>query len=279
MCRVGSRGQIAAVRWWLVAGNSLSKCVYGLVFIFLLGLMACTTADTSWSRIQQRGTLIIGLDPTFPPFENGDTGDLHGFDVDLGRAIATQHGLTADFRYYGYDGLYDALATAQIDVLLSALVIDPTKTRDFAYTEPYFNAGQFLVVATGNTAVQQMADLSGHTLAVELGSEGHVQALAWQRRLADLTISPRNTPQEALIAVGENQATAALVDHVSGRFYRQTNPALTLLPSPVTVEPYALVVRADDQTLLRQLNDTLAQLEADGTLNQLAQTWLDGGGQ
>ena len=61
---------------------------------------------------------------------------LEGFDIDLASAIATDLGLTAEFVYFGYDGLYDALQTEQVDVLISALVIQagtdprPSPTAD-----------------------------------------------------------------------------------------------------------------------------------------------------
>ena len=81
--------------------------------ILLLGTAGCSPADTSLERVRRGGVLRIGLDPTYPPFENGDTGDLHGLDIDLAREIAAELEVEAVFVYYGYDGLYDALLTSR----------------------------------------------------------------------------------------------------------------------------------------------------------------------
>lgn len=260
--------QVASYKWSLLA--------YFLLFTFHFSLLThCSPADTSWQHIQNNGYLVVGLDPTFPPFENADTGELHGLDVDLARALGEKLGIEVRFSYLGYDGLYDALATKQVDLLLSALVIDATKTRDFAYSQPYFNAGQFLVVHQATTAIHNQDDLSGRIVAVELGSEGHVQAIQWQRRVPNLQIKPLNTPDDALWVVLQKEAAAAVVDQVSGRLYIRQAPELKLLETPVSVEPYAAVVRIDDQALLKKINEALQQLKESGQLDQIIHTWLD----
>jgi ABC-type amino acid transport substrate-binding protein len=242
-------------------------------FLFFL-FAACNGRASAWPRIQQEGVLRVGLDPTYPPFEVDAGGELTGLDVDLARAIGADLGLEVAFNYFGYDGLYDALATGQVDVLLSALVVDPLRTKDFAYSEPYFNAGQILLVPTGETAVSAMPDLANRILAVELGAQSHVEALEWSRKLAGLTVLPFTTPEEALTAVLEGQADAALIDGVNGRLFLRDTPGLTHTTEPISVEPYALVTRIEDGELLDQLNDSLERLQASGELRSIITNWL-----
>lgn len=236
--------------------------------LLLLILTSCTTSD-AWQRIQQTNTLRVGLDPTYPPFENADDGELRGIDVDLARAIGDRLDLDIEFVYFGYDGLYDALATEQVDVLISALVVRSDQLEDFAYSDPYFNAGQLLVVPAGDTGTRDLEDLDGQTLAVELGAQGHVIATDWQRRLPDLDVEPYQTPEEALDATAQNETAATLVDAISARLYLAQNDALRLVAEPVTVEPFAMVVRKEDRQLLRELNTGLETLEENGQLDQI----------
>jgi len=234
-----------------------------IVAVLLVTATGCAREDVTWQHIQQSGVLRIGLDPTYPPFENADGGVLEGFDVDLGRALATELGLEADFVYFGYDGLYDALGTGQVDVLLSALVIEQARTRDYAYSQPYFDAGQILVVPD-SSAIAGMESLTGQKVAVELGTDGHVLALEWQGRLRGMEIVPFNTSDEALSAVGGGQAAAALVDNISGSLYVEGVSGLRVVGNPVKGEPFAAVVRIEDERLLEALNQALKQLESDG---------------
>jgi arginine/lysine/histidine transporter system substrate-binding protein len=254
----------------------IRKCCLTLFYIMLPWLLlACRQESATWQRIQETGVLRVGLDPTFPPFETADGVPLQGLDVDLAKAIAADLGLTVEFVYFGYDGLYDALATERVDVLISALVIMVERTRDFAYSDPYFNAGEILIVPAGSP-VAGMTDLANRRLAVELGAQGHVEATIWQRRLTNLTILPYNSPDEALTAVAENEADATLIDAVSGRLFLREQPQhqLTYLPEPITVEPYALVVRREDERLLDELNDSLDRLRQSGQLEQIIEKWL-----
>ncbi|MCB9418766.1 MAG: amino acid ABC transporter substrate-binding protein [Ardenticatenaceae bacterium] len=260
-------------------GISVKRITYHVsrftFFIFcLLFLANCRPEYTTWKRIEQTGVLRVGLDPTYPPFEVVDDSGLQGLDVDLAQAIAADLGLEAEFVYFGYDGLYDALATEQVDVLASALVIAPERMRDFAYTEPYFNAGEILIVPQSETEIAGMKDLNGRTLAVELGALGHVEANTWAKRLSNLTILPLGSAADAVTAVAQNQAGAALVDAISGQLALQEQPSLKRLPDPVTVEPFALVVRIDDESLLEKLNESLENLSKSGQLQNIIDKWL-----
>lgn len=245
-----------------------------LLLAGLLLLAACGRDSQTWQRIERQGILRVGLDPTYPPFEDAGDGTLRGLDVDLAHALAAELGLEVAFTYFGYDGLYDALATQQVDVLISALVVAPERTKDFAFSDSYYNAGQILITAATDASTQEMGDLNGRSLAVELGSEGHVIATTWQRRLPNLTILTHNSPDEALTAVADGEATAVLVDSISGRLFLRNTPGLRQVENPVTVEPYALVVRIDDRTLLKKLNESLARLKTSGQLLRIIDHWL-----
>lgn len=239
--------------------------------VFIAWLSGCQPADSAWEQVAQRGVLRVGLDPTFPPFENGDEGELRGIDVDLARALGEELGVEIEFVYFGFDGLYDALATEQIDVLLSALVIDVSKTRDFAYSEPYFNAGQYLFALSEEDPRGRTASW---TVAVELGSEGHVQAINWSRQYPEMKIQPLPTAADALWVVVQGEADGAVVDQISGRLYQREHPALIMLSEPVTVEPYALVTRIEDRTLLEKIDEGLAILKEAGTLDRIIEEGL-----
>jgi len=49
---------------------------------------------------------------------------------------------------------------------------------------------------------------------------------------------------------------------------------LVIVGEPVVKEPYAVAVRHDSQRLLRAINEALAEMEADGTLEALIAEWL-----
>ncbi len=251
------------------------RFIFCLILITMIMLQSCQAEDETWNRIEKTAVLKVGLDPTYPPFEVADESGLYGLDIDLANAVAADLGLNVEFVLFGYDGLYDALATQQVDVLLSALIIAPERTRDFAYTEPYFNAGEILIVRADNEDIGEMADLNGRFLAVELGAQGHVEATSWERKLSNLTVQPFGSADEALTAVANGSADAALIDAISGRLFVAEHPMLSWVETAVSVEPFAMVVRIADEQLLEKLNESLARLQENGTHAKIINKWID----
>lgn len=270
-------------RRWLVLPTTPFAGLPVILLFSMIGLVffltSCEQGDDRWDEIAASGVLHVGLDPTYPPFELANGDEVTGLDVDLARALAAKLGLEPRFSYFGYDGLYDALTTGQVDVLISALIVAPERTRDIAYTPAYFDAGQFLVVPIDESDLTGMADFNGRSLAVELGARGHVIALEWQRRLPTLKIQTYESAIAALDAVALGVADGGLVDHVSARLYGQHAPegarVLKRLPDPVATEPYAIAVRIGDETLLEGLTAGLATMQTNGELESIIARWLD----
>jgi ABC-type amino acid transport substrate-binding protein len=286
----------------------MSIPVYCLLFAVcgLLSGCAASKPDLAWGRIQEQGVIRVGMEANWVPFEYVDgTGQLAGFDVALARALGDRLGLEVQFHpTLSFDGLYDALTARQVDVVISAVVVDMGRSADFAYSTPYFDAGQVLVVgpdgADGSTlrqhpeprpelaeglvegeraeVVDGMRDLSGRVLAVELGSDGDTVARRWARRLAGLSLLHTDSADAALDAVASGRADAALVDRATAlmalRAYGDASSGLHISGAPVTDEQYAVVMLKQSGELLHALNAALDDMHRNGTLAELEREWL-----
>jgi polar amino acid transport system substrate-binding protein len=218
------------------------------------------------------GEIVIGVDGSFAPFASvGVDGALVGLDIDLGRALGERIGLPVRFVNMGYDGLYDSLESGQVDLLISALVVDPLRTADVYYTWAYFNAGLVLVSAT---EIDSMRDLPGRSLAYEYGSTADSEARLWLRRIAPFESRPYETPQHALDAVRLGHADAALVDATTARLYLREHAAWSADYVQVTASLYSAAVRIDRRWLWRLVNREMLALLNDGTIDALLMRWL-----
>lgn len=233
-------------------------------------------AERRWALVSARKGLRVGIDPNYRPFSTFSEEGWTGLDADLARALALRMGLQLWSVPVGYDGFYDALRADQIDIAMSALVGDPSRTAEVAFTRPYFEAGLVLVGACrplGNAP----ACLVGQRLAVALGSEADRQARLWERRTAGLARVPVNDEAAALDAVDEGRADAALVDALevwsalSELRRRDASRVASIRP-----REFSLAVRSDDTRLLAELNAQIDALEAVGALSALERRWLSG---
>ena len=253
------------------SNKSASLVLLCLVIISIV-VSACSVEGNSWDRIVEEGQLKIGLDPSFPPFEATDGTTIYGIDVDLANALTEELGLEPTFIHFGYDGLYDALLSKKVDVVISALVIFPERTRDFKYSQSYFDAGQVLLNGD-NTLFENLDDLDEQSIGVELGAEGHILALDWQKQKPSLTIATYNSAEEALDALNKSDVDFTIVDKLSALLYSDSTENSSAM-FQVSSEPFAMAVREEDTILLEMLNSALGELQDSGQLATIIDTWL-----
>ena len=247
-----------------------------LVAIWLVGRILFRSSDPTWARIQESGVWRVGMDPSFPPFEelDGGSGQPVGLDVDLARAIAARWGVRAEFAGVGFDQLIDVVAAHRVDSAISALPIIDYRAKDVAFSAPYIEAGVILAVPPGS-AIAGPDDLAGRRVAVEWGSAGDAQARTIQQKLgADVELVLRESVDAALGAVVTGDADAAIVDAVSLALFNRAGHDLIIVGEPLQPDPYVVVVPVDAPDLLGAVNETLAALEQDGTLAELKARWL-----
>jgi polar amino acid transport system substrate-binding protein len=232
--------------------------------------------DHTWAVIQQTGVLRVGMDASYPPFEEVDetTGELRGYDVDLAREIGRRLDLEVQFVNIGFDGLYDALIAKKVDTVISALPYDPLRTQDVFYTVSYFNAGLVLVVGESETEIESVNNLSGRTLGVEWGSDSDAQGRRLVKRMDGLTLHPYPTPLDTLWGLKNGEVEAVLVDAVSAYHFIKCEGTVKTVGEPVTDESYVIAVGPTSTELLSALNAALLALRDDGTLIRLRDEWF-----
>ncbi len=246
--------------------------------VLLLGIVsvsACAQPSGGLDRVQAAGRLRVAIDPSFPPFEFVDAnGQIAGFDADLATLIAQQLGVDAHFVTTGYDALYDALTAGRADVIISALYPDPSRSSGFAFSRPYFNAGQVLI-AMSEADIHGVSDLAGSQVACVFGTEGHMIALRWEQTLeSPPSLFTVQDPVSLTTMLHDGVASAAILDHVSALMLVQREPAIQVVTPPVTDEPYVVAVRGEDAALLATIDEILEGLQAEGALASLTHRWM-----
>jgi ABC-type amino acid transport substrate-binding protein len=175
--------------------------------------------DRAWARLQSTGAINFAVDASYPPFEALDAnGNFFGFDIDLAREIGRRLGVEARFENIAYDGLLGALVSDRDDAAVSALVEIPERRNEVAYTQPYFNGGLLVVTRLADAPIANLQSsnwAAGKRLAVEYGSNSDALVREWVKREAGLERLSYPAPSEAMLAVENGAADAAVVDAVS----------------------------------------------------------------
>ncbi len=221
------------------------------------------------SAVFPSGKIVVGIDGSYPPFASIDSdGQLTGIDVEVARALGEKLGLSVRFVNMGYDGLYDSLRAGQVDVLISALLVDPQRTADVYYSWAYYNAG-LILVSPSAARLDSMRDMAGRRLAYAYGSSADAEARAWSRRIAAFERRPYETARDALDAVRLGHADAALVDATSGRQYLSAHPDWQAEYIYVTTALYAAASDRKREDVWYWVNIAMLQMLNDGTIDSI----------
>jgi ABC-type amino acid transport substrate-binding protein len=78
----------------------------------------------------------------------------------------------------------------------------------------------------------------------------------------------------ALGAVAAGEADSAVVDALAAYEALAGAAGLALAGPPIEPEPYVMAVSLESPVLLRRLEETLAAMEADGTLRAMKVKWF-----
>lgn len=88
-----------------------------------------TPAPAADLGLNTAGTLVVGSDTTFPPFEamNGTTAE--GFDVDMMNALGKVMGVTVVFQTENFDTIIASLQAHKFDCIASGMTITSDRQK------------------------------------------------------------------------------------------------------------------------------------------------------
>lgn len=135
-------------------GNMKSRMSYitKSLAVMLLGAVVSTAAVAQQARqdlskdsvieaIKERGAIKIGLS-IFTPWSMRDkNGELIGFELDVGRKLAEDMGVEAEFIPTSWDGIIPAIVSGKFDVIISGMTTTPERNLTINFTDPYAYSG------------------------------------------------------------------------------------------------------------------------------------------
>ena len=119
-------------------------------------------------------TLNVAQDMAYAPFEYiNEAGEPEGFDVDLIRAIAAEMGFAVNLINTNWDGIIPSLLGGNSDLIISAMTITEERQKSVTFSDPYFEATQFIAVPIGSD-ITGLVDLAGKKIGVQNQTTGDI---------------------------------------------------------------------------------------------------------
>lgn len=219
--------------------------------------------------------IVVGLDDNFPPMGFRDEKNaLVGFDIDLAREAAKRLGAEVEFKPIDWNAKEAELGGKRVDVLWNGLTITDKRKEQIAFTAPYLENRQIIVVVV-NSPIKTKADLAGKIVGVQEGSSA-VEAI--EKDAAGKTVKELKKFGDnvtALMDLTAGRLEALVVDEVVGRYYTAKKPGdYLVLDDHFGTEEYGVGVRKDDADLLAKLQKAMSEMKQDGSAARISTQWF-----
>jgi ABC-type amino acid transport substrate-binding protein len=228
--------------------------------------------DTTMGKIQEAGEIKLGVKYDVPPFgfNNPQSGEVEGFDVDLGTYIADRLGVEPVFREATSDNRIPLLVDGTIDLVLSTMTITEERDLEIDFSEPYYVANGDVLVPKGSD-IQSLEDLGGNAVCTTVGST-YQETIKKEVPDADLNLVDRYS--ECLELIQTDAVDAVSTDNVILTGMVIQDDSLELLDLDYTTEPYGVGITDGDTEMKEFVDESIAEFIDSGTWEDRYQFWV-----
>ncbi|MBF58493.1 amino acid ABC transporter substrate-binding protein [Halomonas sp. FeN2] len=223
----------------------------------------------------QADTLRVGMSGGYFPFTFVEQDELKGFEVDVMNAVGEVTGDDIEFVTASFSGLAGMLESGRIDTIANQITITPDREAKYVFTSPYVYDGAQVVVRAGNDTIEGVEDLSGKSVAVNLGSN-YEQLLREQPNADEIDIRTYESNIEQDVALG--RVEAFVMDRVSAtQVIKEKGLPLELAGQPFSTIENALPFRDDEagREQRDRVDAALAELRENGELREISEKWFN----
>ena len=245
-------------RWSLIL-------VSALVVVAVLSLTGCQS---------QGKTLIVGTSADYEPFEYVDeSGNYVGFDIELMEEVAARLDMEIEWQDIAFDGLIGSLQSEKIDAIIAAMSATPEREEQVDFTKPYFIGADAIIVAEGSgIEINKNEDMNGYRVGVQSGT---IQE-EWVDANIDAEVSRYERAEQAIMDLKSGRIDVVAMDYYAATSFMAQGGLELGLKTEFSGEHMAIAVKEGNTELRDQIDVVVAELQAEGFVEELAMKYLSG---
>ncbi|WP_428420501.1 amino acid ABC transporter substrate-binding protein [Methylibium sp.] len=164
-----------------------------------------------------------------------------------------------------------------VDLECGSTTNNATRQKDVAFANTTF-VEEVRMAVKASSGIKSIADLKGKTVATTTGTTS-VQTLRKNKRAEGLEFNELygKDHSDSFLLVDSGRADVFVMDGslLAGLIARSKNPAdFKIVGEVLSVEPIAIMMRKDDEGLLKIVNATIAGMVKSGEIYQLYDKWF-----
>ncbi|MEZ8273417.1 transporter substrate-binding domain-containing protein [Vibrio splendidus] len=119
----------------------LFKTAITALLALAVSLPALASETPNLDKINERGSLRVGMSTFIPWAMRNKQGDLVGFEIDVAKRLAEDSGWKVEFVPTAWDGIIPSLLSKKFDVIIGGMSITEARAKSVLFTEPYSHSG------------------------------------------------------------------------------------------------------------------------------------------
>lgn len=258
--------------------------LYCSILVCLTLPLAASAVDTL-AKIRDTRTIVVAYIPASEPFSYVDENQqVSGYTVDLCVKVADAvkrelklPNLKVQFLAVDTASRFTSLTEGKADLECGTTTNNAERRKKFDFTIPHFFSGVRMLVRTG-TGIRNWPDLrdkavvtTKSTTAIKLlNDRSNVRAL-------NVKLLEGNSHLDSFRMVEQGHADAFPMDDVLLYVLRAAakDPAAqSIVGDPLSVEPYAIMLRKDDADFKKIVDREMLRIIADGEIYRLYERWF-----
>lgn len=250
------------------------KTLLFLLMAVMLVLAACgedkgEASDNEFGLVEN-GKLTFAASGLYKPFNFEENGELTGFDIEIGKAIAEKMGLEANPVTNPFETILQGLVANKYDAIIGSMAYTKKRAEQAAFTEPYYYSGGMIWVAKDNNEIKTPEDLKGKKIGVVAQSTYEEPA----KTLSD-NIQYYSSDVVALKDLTvENRLDAVITADIVGFEAIENGFEIKEVGNPLWVEQPSIAVKKDNEKLRDAIDKALQEIIDDGTYDKISQKWF-----
>ena len=223
----------------------------------------------------EAGKLIMSTNAEFPPYEmTDDDGNYIGIDVEIATAIAEKLGLELEIMDVDFDAALLAVQEGKSDIVMAGVTVNEDRKLVMDFTESYATGVQVVIVKEDSDVT--MDNLGEKMIGAQRGTTGYIYASDTPENGGygeDHVIAYDNgaTAVQALLA---GKVDCVIIDSAPAAEFVKANAGLTTLEGEWVTENYAIGCDKGNTELVNAINDVLAELINDGTVQTIVDKYI-----
>ncbi|MEW9503324.1 transporter substrate-binding domain-containing protein [Jeotgalibacillus marinus] len=258
--------------------------ILGMALSAGLLVAACGTDDSSGSSgsgstgdagsefdLLEDGKFTWASSGLYKPFNYEEGGELKGFDVEIGYAIAEKLGLEPNPVTTPWETIVQGLVDARFDAIIGSMAITNERAEQVNFSDPYYYSGGMIFVAEGNDDITSVEDLEGKKIGVVATSTYDGVA----KEYTD-DVQYYNSDVIALNDLPiEGRLDAVITADVVGYEAMAAGLEIKDVGAPLWIERPAIAVNKDNEEFLEAINEALNEIIEDGTYDKISTELFD----